>query len=185
VKKYIAALLLLQVLAAFLTSSIPAAEKADYDSQTAFVLPAFLQTVEEDAFAGTAVQTVVFPKGFIRVLDGAFDGVGTLTDVYLPLSAGTIGKGAFPDNEVLTVHAVKGSTAQRWANAHRTHFHEEEVRMPPVLPGSSADLHRDSLGTLHRVLPPERKTGPVRDDRVISLRPQDRPELNPIDYRFP
>lgn len=184
-KKFISLLLAVLLLA---VSSVPfvsvESARMKISEETSFVLPLQLQSVGEDAFAGTAVETVAFPEGFHQIEDGAFAGAEKLSDVYLPVSAASIGASAFPENEALTVHAQKGSAARNWALSHKVRFREDARRMPAEK-GHSLSINLYSAHGLFGTVSPERRT-PLNAVYIDhSMRPQDRPELYPIDYRFP
>lgn len=155
--------------------------------QDTFVLPLSLREIEEDAFSGTAAETVILPKGFLKIDQNAFEGAWRLTDVYIPDTTECIADSAFSATSNLTVHGMDGSYAKDWAYRHEIPFVVDNVWY--VIPES---------GRLHtvRTYPTSRHIATVvliilfelfglSYYEVRSRRPQDRPELYPINYRFP
>ena len=161
-------------------------QQPDKTSKNTFLFPKSLVSVEEEAFAGTIPQTVVFYSGLKSIAPGAFASKA-LTDAYIPLTADFIADSAFPLIPEFTIHGVNGSYAQRWADKHQIAFSADY---------STAFASGDGKRILHAGLkeesfhqavdPDEDKTAPGENEgREISMRPQDRPELYPIDERFP
>lgn len=152
-----------------------------------FALPLSLQEIGEETFSGTAVVTVVFPDGFLRVGEKAFDKAWHLTDIYIPETTEYIADSAFPIIPNLTIHGIDGSYAEDWAYSHEIPFVVDNVWNIIVQNGRTHSTRTDPirryiatlvliiLFTFFRLSYYE----------VRSRRPQDRPELNPIDYCFP
>lgn len=152
-----------------------------------FVLPASLEIIEEEAFEETAVTTAVFQNNVIYISDQVFASASKLRSVFIPPSTEFIGENAFPDNTDLIVFSVKGSYAEKWANEHQIPFKDSNIWGLLMPNGKSLNTHGVPLSRVLPVIDPERAIGVTKqtanDD--VSMRPQDRPELNPIDYRFP
>lgn len=185
-KKIIAVLLILQIL---LVSPFAYADVGDTGPPTenTFVLPASLQVIDEEAFVGTSVKTVVLPDGFDWIGDKAFFLAQNLTDVYIPASMQHIGQGAFSASSKLTIHGIENSLAYTWARDNGINFAVDDIWTTAQV---SDWFHIESLLALFFIICPvdeERLRRYARDvgDYLRSMRPQDRPELNPIDYRFP
>jgi len=186
-KKKIAALFVVLFVITLFPFQHAEAERLGPVPETSFVFPASLQVIEEEVFSGTAAQTLVFQSGLLCILENAFSGAVNLMDVYIPASAEKIARSAFPINAALVIHGEEDSYSQKWA---------EENNVPFVVENNW------SLGTNHGMRSGGRRSetafvqygltfGEVRksvcrtENRNRSMRPQDRPELNPIDYRFP
>lgn len=189
-KKCIVSLMIIIAIIAF-GFHLPAfAEKQAFTNQTesVFVFPSSLQLIDEEAFEGTAVKTVIFPNGFIRIENDAFANSRHLTDVYFPPTTQYISETAFSSDKNYIIHGVKGSYAEEWAQKHKVPFIEENI-WKLILDNSKTISIRD-LGIdilYNRIVNPDRiiKIVSRAENEDESKRPQDRPELNPIDYRFP
>ncbi len=173
----------------FALSSFPVANaESKRDAEKAvFVLPSSLEKIEDEAFKGTAARTVLFQESLIYIGNSAFENSRFLTDIYIPATTEYIGEHAFPSNERLTVHGVIGSLAERWAKEHYVPFVPSNVWN---LIGDSRDA--DDTGRIptdryHQAMNSEKINNlhGRTEDEGKSMRPQERPELNPIDYRFP
>ena len=87
------------------------------DNSGTLNLPAFLKTIEEEAFEGNGSAThVIIPYGVTSIGARAFDNCGFCT-VEIPASVTSIGEGAFVEGNV-TIYGYGGSAAQRYAEAH-------------------------------------------------------------------
>ncbi len=65
-------------------------------SYASFVFPASLEAIEEEAFEGTAVESLYIHKNIREIKDRAFAGSANLRSIYLPLhSDAMVGKDAF------------------------------------------------------------------------------------------
>lgn len=156
-------------------------------SEKIFVLPSSLQRIEEGAFCETAVQTAFFPQGLLVIENNAFEDARGLQHIYIPPSTRYIADSAFPSNIDLVLHGVRGSYAQKWAKKHGVGFVAENIwKHKPNYPGAASVRIAEKGIVIHDV----NQDISVRMifeswNEIRSRRPQDRPELNPIDYRFP
>ena len=182
-----AIVVMLFALIALFSLGIALAETPDDAARATYVLPSSLTMVEDEAFAGTAVKTVVFPDGLLSIGERAFEGVNSLADVYIPPSTKHIADSAFPVNDELAIHGVRGSYAQRWAKKHKVHFVEDDIWKNLLDNGKPVEVYRTIDILLGSAVDSDKLDHaiPWAKDDVLSRRPQDRPELNPIDYRFP
>ena len=88
-----------------------------------------------DVFANcTSLENVEIEDGLGRIMSGAFRNCTSLKSIYIPASVYSIDSSAFEGCTNLTIHGVKGSTAQRCAEAMDIPFVEEEY------PGSFPDV---------------------------------------------
>ena len=163
------------------------ADKPQPRYDATFVLPASLKSIEEDAFDGSVAKTVIFPDGFQSIGDNAFRNMSFLSDVYIPGTTLFIAQNAFPNNEGFSIHGIEGSYAQRWAEKHDIPFVVDNVWN--AISENRKTLYAKSFAeTLFLFLFFPKSTvaalglGPYEKR---SRRPQDRPELYPINYRFP
>lgn len=155
--------------------------------QSVFTFPASLEKIEKEAFMGTAVKTAVFQDGLHFIGDSAFADSYNLTDAFIPSSIEYMGKNAFPSNIKLTIHGVIGSLAEKWAKEHEIPFMPSNIWT--VIDENKIEDQADNisidrcfqLATFQMINSLHGRT----EDEGNSMRPQERPELNPIDYRFP
>lgn len=148
--------------------------------------PGGLLLIEDEAFEGTSFKTLIFSDGFLRVGDRAFSNMSLLKNAWFPESTVFIADSAFFQSALLKIYGVDGSYAQSWAREHRIEFERMDYwyTSPPGLENCLWFL----IFPLFGVLLPDSDSKRIRRylrALVISMRPQDRPELNPIDYRFP
>ena len=153
---------------------------------TAMSFPLALRTIDDYAFYGTSLETAVFGERLAFIGEKAFLNIESLTDVYIPPSTGFIGRQAFPDG--IVIHGVDGSYAQKWAAKNGIAFTVEDIW--PARAASEVIYLRVILALLCSVLPPGSNPLLQKNRRrvevfVKSMRPQDRTELYPINYRFP
>jgi len=155
------------------------------DDRATFVFPSSLNTIEEEAFEGITVETVILPDGFQYIGEEAFGGNSTLTDVYLPPSTEYIADTAFPMNSELVIHGVEDSYALEWAEEHNIPFVVDNIWKSIVDNGSSVKKQEIGLAFLFLIIIPKTITqiGSRAEDE--SIRPKNRPELYPIEYSFP
>lgn len=157
------------------------------NKQAVFVLPLSLQEIEEEAFFDTAVETVVFPEGLLRIGEKAFDKAWHLTDVYIPVTTECIADSAFSSSSNLKIHGIDGSYANEWANKQEIPFVVDNIWDIIVRSGRMNNTRTNPIKryvtTLVLIILFEAFRYSYYE--VRSRRPQDRPELNPIDYRFP
>ena len=175
----IAALLLFQIS----TSSPTRSAGREHERSTS--LPAALQVVAEEAFEGTALTAVSFGGELKYIGERAFAGSDSMEKAYIPSSAEYIADSAFP--YAVTIYGVKGSYAQSWAEESGRAFVTEDIWSAQQ---TASGLGPETLLALFWVIPPVDEKALSRWKKRIrlpvrSMRPQDRPELYPIQYRFP
>lgn len=157
------------------------------NNDTGFILPADLKMIEDEAFEGTNAHIVVLPDGVLRIGGRAFGDIRTLEKVYIPESTTYIAESAFSGNACFTILGVEGSHAEDWAKKHGIPFVNENIWKLMLDNGKTVNIHGLEIDVLYRTVNPEKTIKIVSrtGDEEGSKRPQDRPELNPIDYRFP
>ncbi len=185
-KALFAFFMLLLVFAAFSSSSSDMLSENESPEAT-FVFPASLKTIRSGAFSGTAIETAIFQDALEEIESGAFANTPNLTDVYLPSSVKYIADDAFETSNALMVHGAEGSYAQQWAQAHGIAFESEEIKNAvPNFARARQDLWK--LVNLLRIILFAALlislTVHFTDERR-PLRPSVRPEMHPLDYRFP
>lgn len=153
-----------------------------YISTAAF--PKSLQVIGDSAFSETSVAVVFFHDGLMQIGDFAFYNDDYLTDVYIPQSLEYIGEKAF-SNRVL-IHGVEHSYVQGWADEFGLEFIIDDIwSIKPI----SEELYFVRLLLLFVIVSVDidaiRRISRQITGHMKSMRPQDRPELYPIDYRFP
>lgn len=181
--------ILIALLFAIMLSIFPSvcAEKPENTAQAIYVLPHSLQLIDEEAFAGTPVELVILPDSFLRINANAFSSAMYLTDVFIPESTEYVDDTAFLACQNLVIHGVKGSYAEDWAKKHKVAFVEENIWKLVLDNSKTVSVNKLAIDSLYRTVNPDRiiKIVSRAEDEDESKRPQDRPELNPIDYRFP
>lgn len=161
---------------------------SDTDTEKSFSLPASLKEIGESAFEGTAVETVIIQTSTHTIGDRAFAEIRTLKAVYIPDSVSYIGTHAFEGNFNFELKGEEGSYAAEWARLHQVAFTQLKdsvtglvLKLLKLLRGSI--LFSIGLPCMkRRLLLWQRKRTEIWEK---SMRPQDRPELYPINYRFP
>lgn len=157
----------------------------DADEASIATLPSSLRTVEDEAFSGTAIGTVLFPRDITHIGKRVLWNAARLSSVFIPESTEYIGADAFPDR--VLIHGVESSYAQKWALTHGYDFVLDDCWSAPLLP---AGVHFGPLLVLlFFIVPVDLRMKEALRKRTAfflkSLRPQDRIELYPINYRFP
>lgn len=163
------------------------ASKNDSGSEATFIFPSSLTIIEDEAFEGTAVETVVFQNGLESIGPNAFGNIEALEDVYIPDRTTYIADSAFTVTDNLTVHGVDGSNAEDWAEKHGIPFAVDDIWCE--VPNSTSQNNIQINPVYHYIATlllaicfAVFKFGYYE---TKSRRPQERPELNPIDYCFP
>jgi hypothetical protein len=151
------------------------------------VFPASLQIVEEEAFAETSIQSLFFEEGLRHIGYQAFYRMKALRDVFLPSSVEFIEDSAFSCSSLEVIHGVEGSYAHKWSDGHGIPFEMNDYwASSPERVHVFAELLLALLGSFCMPVQYEKKKiKQYLRSFAISMRPQDRAELNPIDYRFP
>lgn len=173
--------------AVFFSLSNAKAENHVYTLDSTFLLPDSLQIVGDEAFSGTAVETVIFPDGFLQIGERVFDKARHLTDVYIPKTTEYIADSAFPITTNLTIHGIDDSYAKDWAHRHEIPFVIDDIWNVFVLTGISHNTHKKPINQFISTIVLIIIFSFFRSCyfELRSRRPQDRPELYPIEYRFP
>lgn len=151
------------------------------------VFPTSLTLIENEAFEGTVFSTLVFQNGLISISEHAFSNTNQLKDAYIPSSAEYISDSAFYNSTIGTVFGINGTYAQGWAKRHGLKFaHRDYWAVSPRAMRFGAAVVF-ALSGFVCPLPggDARKIRQYVKRIIVSMRPQDRPELNPIDYKFP
>ena len=86
------------------------------------VLPATLQTIEEEAFEGTGLMILDLPDTLISIGEKAFANILTLRSVRIPDSTKQIANSAFIGSNFVTINAAPNSYARTWARANGIPF---------------------------------------------------------------
>ena len=149
------------------------------------LFPISLKEIENEAFAGTAITTVVFHKSLLYLGEKAFLNSRKLTDIYIPIS--TVNIGFLAVESYTVIHGAEGSYAQKWAQVNGYEFRTDDIWNSKLL---SPLFHVEDLFFIFWFSMPLDLTNPLlirkRIRKIIrSMRPQERTELYPIDYRFP
>ena len=170
-----------------LKQSVTTAGEKEFSQESVFIFPSLLQRVDEEAFSGTAVKTIIFPNGLLQIGDRAFENAWDLTYIFIPKTTEYIADSAFTITPNLTIYGVDGSYSKEWAHSHEIPFVVNDIwnvfipeRGPQNTPSNPISR---CIATIVLVL--VFLLFRSYDYRLRSRRPQDRPELYPIEYRFP
>lgn len=157
------------------------------DSAKGFVLPASLVMIGNEAFAGTAMESVDLPGTVTMIGERAFADNRGLKEILIPASVSYIGETAFDGVSGLLIRGAEDSYAAHWAKTHDFAFVSAEASQ-----AGTEKTGKQFRGNVFSILPllcifPADVLRLRRRiaDALRSMRPQDRPELHPIDYRFP
>ncbi len=149
------------------------------------VFPEQLQIISSEAFSGTSLENVRLNEKLTYIGEQAFEDAASLTDVYVPENTAYIGENAFPAGAL--IHCTENSIARAWAEENGYRVSLDYVWNDST--GPQLMLLDLLLPILWLVIPADRKRPAFFRRRieafVKSMRPQDRPELYCIDYRFP
>ena len=184
--KCLLAFLLVFISLALFQSGLAHGDELGDSMDAVFVFPSSLEVIEDEAFVGTSAKTAVFSSGFLYIGERVFADAAFLTDVYIPSSTFFIGEHAFAENAGIVIHGVKDSYAQKWATEHSIPFVSDYLLFI-IDREKTAVAQEYSITQIIQIINPL-KTINANKRKIYegkSLRPQDRPELNPIDYRFP
>ena len=184
--------LLVGIIILFLAaSSLPVQfllEKTQYSPAKTSLTASFpdsLCYIGDEAFSETSIEVALFNNDLQSIGSEAFLNANQLTDVYIPAGTEQIGSNAFPEQVV--IHGIEDSYAQTWALQNEHVFIEDDIwNCESVFPSLRGSLILALLGT---VLPADtcflEQIRTQIKKYIRSMRPQDRPELYPINYRFP
>ena len=164
-----------------------AADSISGESSPTFRFPSSILVIEDEAFEGTAVQQVILPEGLLSIGERAFENAPFLTDVYIPGTTEYIADSAFSMTATLTVHGIDGSYAMEWARRNEVPFVVDDIWNGFALKGKVHHPQHDPISGFITIVVLLIAFWFIRscDYERRSRRPQDRQELNPIDYRFP
>ena len=118
-------------------SDVGDAEEIKSEDGGMFIFPSSLERIEDEAFEGTAVETAVFPEGFVSIGERAFDNACALKDVYIPDTTTYIADSAFSAAADLTIYGLDDSYAEDWAKKHDVLFVAKNVWNLTALYGRS------------------------------------------------
>ncbi len=150
-------------------------------------MPMSLQFIEDEAFSGIPAKTVIIHNGLLYIGDCAFANANNLKDIYLPSTTQFIARSTLSSIMNVVIHGEVESYAQVWADEHGIKFIAENV-WNNFCQGIRTFNNKNTKAIFISFLALTMQSvimigGCQNKDR--SMRPQDRPELNPIDYRFP
>lgn len=191
-KKVVFDLLLIMIIIAVISFVLTPVDADSMDNKekgihtiSEYTLPSSLIVLGDEAFTNTAIKSLALDESIIYIGRRAFWESSELVNVYVPRSVCYIGNDAFPKETI--IHGIGGSFVQKWAGRNGYKFCNEVVW---------SSSNSSSFNTIVFLLSQTVFIKPDREliDTLIqkratafikSMRPQERPELNPIDYRFP
>lgn len=177
--------LLIMLLACFQMLSYPAVS-AKTNGENRYILPASLRTIEDAAFEGTAVQSVILSDHVASIGERAF-AYSTLRTILIPSSVSHMEDSAFDGVWGLVIRGAKDSYAARWAKEQDIAFVQSGTasalleKLRELLSGNTLILLFLTCVCPDMFFRQRRRTTMW----TRSMRPQDRVELYPIDYKFP
>lgn len=156
------------------------------EKESMFILPSSLQIIGESAFEGTAVKIVVLSDSVTTIEKRAFADTFQLETVRLPSSVKYIDECAFESASEPVIQGKADSYAAQWAQAHGYAFSAQSDTAALIERIGKLILGEFFVSSFFGFCPPSMMIQRKRMVEMIrSMRPQDRPELYPIDYRFP
>ena len=164
------------------------------DPPVVSTLPSSLSVISEEAFAGTALESVLLPDSVIIIEEHSFDNTPALTSIYIPEETLYIADEAFGSNSQVMIFSAPGSYAGDWAHTHGFRLGILEIwmtdfssgirrRLNPAIETAALwmllafSIYLSNRQKIHSVI--------IRASEFMSRLPKDRPELHPIEYRFP
>ena len=93
-------------------------------------LPSTIREIGSYAFKETALTKIVIPEGCEKIGDLCFEDCKNLKDIFVPASVNEIGLEALGCRSISTIHTVKGSVADKYAEEEYLrcdYLNEEEV----------------------------------------------------------
>ena len=186
-KTIIAIALCILILSAIPTSfqQLPG-EQSLSNLRSVFILSSSLREIGKEAFADTSVEIVIIPPTKITIGERAFADNQKLRIISIPKFVAFIDDTAFENVPALTINTPKNSYAATWAQRH-----DIAVTSEPIL--LSKEKNRGEVSKSEvifllcfiSVLAAQGLWRKRNTIRVICMRPQDRIELYPINYKFP
>ena len=115
---------------------------------TEYTIPESVDTIGSCAFAGTSINSVVFPKNLIHIVDDAFRGT-RLTELVLPASLQSIGMYAFDMCSSLTTVTCHATTPPIMSDGESEYKYHVFLRVPisdiPLyVPAASIEAYRNA-----------------------------------------
>ena len=129
---------------------IPAAEqtgKQEKAAQPTFKLPASLQSIEDEAFEGTALVEVEIPEKVEHIGERAFSNIPSLRNVRIPEQTTSIAKTAFAGSNHVLIIGVPGSYARKYAAENRIPFAPLTVMYANAGTGNGISLNRNRVSS--------------------------------------
>ncbi len=154
------------------------------DMSSVSILPISLREIDDEAFYSTNLQSVAFGDQLVHIGVRVFENIHNLIDIYIPRSTTHIGMNAFPAETI--IHGVKNSYALRWARENGYRYTYDDIWDSSIL--KEFNHFEILIYILFAVIPLTEDAAQISRrirEVIFSMRPQDRPELYPIDYRFP
>lgn len=146
------------------------------------IFPTELQVIDNEAFLGTSLYKAFFGSKLKYIGHKAFFGIKGLNYAYLPPSVLYIDDDAFPHNTL--IYSTRNSYAQEWAEETGHEFLINDIW------NNNLNIREKIIIVLSIIC----FSAPIDTKDILpkrisiyyrSMKPQDRPELYPINYRFP
>ena len=157
------------------------------ETKSELVLPSSLLEIGEGAFEGIAANKVILPCNLLIIGERAFADNYFLREIVIPKTVQDIGNNAFEGSVNLTFFGAVDSYAARWAKEHDVYFAPSgfSTALTKTLIKLCIKNALITFGLYLACGGMIQQLGKRVTESWRSMRPQDRPELYPIDYRFP
>ena len=168
----------------------PQISVSDARLEAVFRLPAYLEFIAEEAFAGTAAEAVVLPETVTEIGDRAFAEMPRLVAINIPDSVFEIGHDAFDVPRQVMVFGSTNGPAGRYAAEKGMPFMPTDAALPEAPRQVIAERRMQETPTAIDLISEERDDATVEETHqkykpIIIARCIDRPELNHQTRLFP
>ena len=186
-KKHMLIFMLLLTLSNAFPPSPILQDSMEEGTRLTLVLPDSLREIGEGAFEGTAANKVILPQNLLKIGERAFADNFFLREIVIHETVHDIKDCAFEGSVNLTIIGTVDSYVAQWAKEHDVCF--IQMKSPAAWIKVLRKLCAKSVYITFAFCPV--CSGMIQQYRKRaaelgkSMRPQDRPELYPIDYRFP
>ncbi len=187
--RIIAALVLITILTFANTSTAVSKAYTDFYNDHRIqrfdaTVPFSLIRIEDEAFSGTKLRNILLNTQVEYIGNAAFGNNDNLQDVFIYERTSYIGFEAFSKKTI--IHGIEGSYAQQWSEKNGYSFIIDNTRKYSISGSLISVLYLYSQFCFFGF---DVDTCEYRRKRVRAyvknMRPKERVELYPIDYRFP
>ena len=142
-------------------------------------LPSALLALDDEVFAGTAVEEVYMPKNLVAVGERAFQDAARLTGIHFAGNTLLLPQGGF-----VRTGGRRTLSGEEMPEAAGDPLFCETRQADPTEKNENREAERTAAGDgAGNKAAPQAKAYHPREN--VSLRPQERTELQPVNYSFP